>query len=59
MEVSEEDRSWRVGLLNIQEFSQVDRSGRLEAVVAQRERVCTVFGNQRAANGVKQDERYG
>ena len=29
-------RSWRVGFVNCQEFSHVDRSSRVEAVVAQR-----------------------
>ena len=37
----------------------VDRSGQIEAFVAQRQ-VCTVFVNQWAANGEMQDaERYG
>ena len=40
--------------VNFQEFSQVDRSTRAEADVAQSKQVCTVFMNQWAANGEKQ-----
>ena len=35
-EVSEEERDWRDGFTNCQEFSRVDGSGRMEAVTAQR-----------------------
>ena len=40
-------------------FSQVARSGRAEASCGTEKRVCTVFVNQWAASGEKQDEeRY-
>ena len=42
---------------NCREFRQADRNGRIEAVVRSTEkRVCTVFVNQWAASGEKQDE---
>ena len=54
MEVSEDERSWRVGFIDSQGFSQVVRSSRVEAIITEK-RVCTVSVSQWATNEEKQD----